>query len=210
MSPPDPLDAAQLRAALGENLIGRQIMVLASTRSSNDFLLRMLSPQLPEGFVVFAEEQTAARGQRGNRWAAASGLGLWFSFLLRPDISIAESPRLTNWAARAVAETVRSETGLEPTIKPPNDVYVAERKVSGILVETKAGRGAAFDAVVGIGINLNHSTEDFPLELRTRAGSLAMFLQRKIGRTTFAVRLLRELNRTNEFRGPEKEAATAL
>jgi BirA family biotin operon repressor/biotin-[acetyl-CoA-carboxylase] ligase len=206
---PDRLDAEKLRVSLGGNLIGCQMIVLASIGSSNDFLSRMLSPELAEGFVVFAEEQTAARGQRGNRWSAASGLGLWFSFLLRPNIVIAESACLTNWAARAVAETVRSETGLETTIKPPNDVYVRERKVSGILVETKARCGPAFDAIVGIGINLNHSLEDFPRELRTHAGSLAMFLHRKVDRTAFAIRLLRELERTNEFRRTGKKAAAA-
>jgi BirA family biotin operon repressor/biotin-[acetyl-CoA-carboxylase] ligase len=166
----------------------------------------MLGPQLLEGFTVFAEEQTAARGQRGNHWVAASGLGLWFSFLLRPGIPIVESARLTNWAARAVAETIRREAGLKPAIKPPNDVYVAGRKVCGILVETRARQGAAFDAIVGIGVNLNHSPRDFPPELRECAGSLAMFLCRKIDRTAFAITLLRELDRTNEFRCADAQA----
>ncbi len=84
MSRPDRLIAADLRASLGENVIGRRIIVLESTASTNDFLRQMLTPELPEGFVVFAEEQTAGRGQRGNRWASASHLGLWFSLLLRP------------------------------------------------------------------------------------------------------------------------------
>jgi BirA family biotin operon repressor/biotin-[acetyl-CoA-carboxylase] ligase len=209
MLPPDRLDAAKLRESLGNNLIGQQVIVLASTGSSNDFLLRMLSPELPEGIVVFAEEQTAARGQRRNRWAAAAGLGLWFSFLIRPNILINDSARLTDWSARAIRGTIQNETGLEPTIKTPNDVYIRDRKVSGILVETKVRSGTAFDAIVGIGINLNHSLEDFPPDLRSRAGSLAMFSRQKIDRTAFAVALLRELDRTNEFRGSEKEAVSA-
>jgi BirA family biotin operon repressor/biotin-[acetyl-CoA-carboxylase] ligase len=208
MSRSEPLNSDKLRQALSQNLIGRQVIVLASTGSSNDFLLRMLNPQLREGFVVFAEEQTAARGQRGNRWAAAAGLGLWFSFLLRPDIPLAESARLTTWAAQAIAATIQEELGLEAGIKPPNDIYLGNRKVAGVLVETKVRRGTAFDAVVGIGVNLHHEREDFPPELRERAGSLAMFHSGKIDRTNFAIALLRELDRTNRFRRSGTEATT--
>ncbi len=198
MSPPDRLIAEKLRGSLGDNLIGRRIIVLESTRSTNDFLLQMLTPELPEGFVVFAEYQTAGRGQRGNRWASASHLGLWFSLLLRPQLPVGDSARLTNWAAHAIARTVERETELEATIKPPNDVYVGGRKISGVLVETQAERGRLAHAIVGMGVNLNQSVEDFPIELRARAGSLAMAVGRRIDRRRFAVALLLELERTRE------------
>jgi len=199
MSPSDRLLAADLSASLGDCVVGRRIIVLQSTGSTNDFLRQMLTPELPEGFVVFAEEQTAGRGQRGNRWASASHLGLWFSILLRPQLPLAESARLTNWAAQAVAATIRRETGLEPVIKPPNDIYLGARKVAGVLVETKAGRGQEFSAIAGIGVNLNQAPGDFPAELQERAGSLAMALGSKIERAPFAVALLRELERTREW-----------
>jgi BirA family biotin operon repressor/biotin-[acetyl-CoA-carboxylase] ligase len=199
MSPSDRLLAADLSASLGDCVVGRRIIVLQSTGSTNDFLRQMLTPELPEGFVVFAEEQTAGRGQRGNRWASASHLGLWFSILLRPQLPLAESARLTNWAAQAVAATIRRETGLEPVIKPPNDIYLGARKVAGVLLETKAGRGQEFSAIAGIGVNLNQAPSDFPAELQERAGSLAMALGSKIERALFAVALLRELERTREW-----------
>jgi BirA family biotin operon repressor/biotin-[acetyl-CoA-carboxylase] ligase len=195
----DRLVAGELRASLGQSIIGQRIIVLESTRSTNDFLVQMLTPEVPEGLVVFAEQQTAGRGQRGNRWASASHLGLWFSVLLRPRLSLAQSTRLTNWAAQAVRATIRKETGLEPRIKPPNDIYLDARKVAGVLVETKAGRGAQFAAIAGIGVNLNQAADDFPAELRERAGSLAMLLGRKIQRGPFAVALLRELERTRHL-----------
>jgi BirA family biotin operon repressor/biotin-[acetyl-CoA-carboxylase] ligase len=84
-------------------------------------------------------------------------------------------------------------------IKPPNDVHVGGRKVAGVLVETKAGRGQSFNAIVGIGVNINQAPDQFSDELRARAGSLAMALGRKINRAEFAVALLRELERTREF-----------
>jgi len=159
----------------------------------------MLTPELPEGFVVFAEHQTAGRGQRGHRWESASHQGLWFSVLLQPRIPYAESARLTTWAAQAVANAIHRETGLEPVVKPPNDVHVGGRKVAGVLVETKAGRGQSFSAIVGIGVNINQAPSEFSDELRARAGSLTMALGRKINRAEFAIALLRELERTREF-----------
>ncbi len=210
MSPPDRLIPAELGASLGESAIGRRIIVLESTRSTNDFLLQILTPELPEGFVVFAEHQTAGRGQRGHRWESAPHQGLWFSVLLRLRIPAAQSARLTTWAAQAVASAIRRETALEPAIKPPNDVYIGGRKVAGVLVETKAGRGQSFSAVVGIGVNINQAPEDFPGELRARAGSLAMALGRRINRTEFAVALLRELERTRVLATEAAEAPKAL
>jgi BirA family transcriptional regulator, biotin operon repressor / biotin---[acetyl-CoA-carboxylase] ligase len=192
----DRLIAAELSATLGQQVIGQRIIVLESTRSTNDFLLQMLTPELPEGFVVFAEHQAAGRGQRGRRWESAPHLGLWFSVLLRPRIARSESARLTNWAAQAIAATIRSETGLQPTIKPPNDVYLGERKVAGVLVETKAGPRDEFAAIAGLGVNINQRPEDFPIELREQAGSLAISLGHSVDRSAFAVALLHELDRS--------------
>ncbi len=196
MSRPDRLVPEELRASLGKVHLGQRIIVLQSTRSTNDFLRQMLTPELPEGVVVFAEEQTAGRGQRANQWHSAPHQGLWFSILLRPKIPLAETARLTDWAAAAVAETIRAELALEPTIKPPNDVYLGSRKVCGVLVETKAGPGPDFAAIAGIGVNVNQASADFPAELQEKAGSLALAAGRPIDRPAFAIALLRELDRS--------------
>ena len=192
----DRLSASDLSSSLGKGVIGSRIIVLESTRSTNDFLRQMLTPELPEGLVIFAEEQTAGRGQRGNRWASAPYLGLWFSILLRPRLRPTESARLTEWAAQTIAATVRTEFQLKPAIKPPNDVYLNGRKIAGVLVETKAGKGDEWAAIVGIGVNVNQLENDFPAELREQAGSLAMALGRRPSRGAFAVALLRQLDRT--------------
>ncbi len=193
----DRLIAHEITASLGENaVIGRRILVLESTRSTNDFLRQMLTPELPEGVVVFAEEQTAGRGQRANQWHSAAHQGLWFSVLLRPKLALAESARLTDWAAAAVAATIREELKLSATIKPPNDVYLGGRKVCGVLVETVAGRGAQFAAIAGIGVNINQPLDSFPPELQERAGSLALTAGHPIDRAALAIALLRELDRS--------------
>ncbi len=193
---PDRLTADDLRGALGHCLIGDRIIVVEETRSTNDFILQLIKPELAEGLVVFAERQTAGRGQRANRWESAAHKGLWFSIFLRPKIFLAKSARLTAWAAENVADTVAKELALRPTIKVPNDVYIGDGKIAGVLVEMRAEAGFGHVAIAGIGINVNHTREDFSEQLQGRAGSLAMAAGRRVNRYDLAVALLRNLNRT--------------
>jgi BirA family biotin operon repressor/biotin-[acetyl-CoA-carboxylase] ligase len=185
-----------MRDALGKVVIGREIIVLEETTSTNDSLLQRVTPSLSEGLVIFAEHQTAGRGQRGKKWESTTGKGLWLSILLRPKIDIQESARLSEWAAKTVALTIGDEFDLEASVKLPNDVYIATRKVAGVLVEMRAQDTAPHFAILGIGVNVNHQATDFPEELRERAASLAMFLDRQLDRQSFAIALLRNLDRS--------------
>ncbi|PYI58212.1 MAG: biotin--[acetyl-CoA-carboxylase] ligase [Verrucomicrobia bacterium] len=153
-----------------------------------------------EGLVLFAEHQTAGRGQRGNRWESAAGKGLWFSILLRPKISVSDSGCLTIWAIETISDVIRMEFSLKPTIKLPNDIRIQGRKVAGVLTEMRAQENAPHLAIVGIGINVNQSSDDFPVDLQGRAISLAMALDQRVDRQKFAVALLRNLDRTYRVR----------
>jgi BirA family biotin operon repressor/biotin-[acetyl-CoA-carboxylase] ligase len=199
MSPAEMLDrfvVDEMRVALGSTVIGREIIVLDQTGSTNDAILQIATPNSNEGLVVFAEHQTAGRGQRGNRWESAVAKGLWFSILLRPRIEINRSPLLTAWAAETISEAIGNEFSLKTTIKLPNDVQIDGRKVAGVLVEMRAREKAPHSAIVGIGINVNQAVEDFPKELQSRAISLAIALSRQVDRQTFAIALLRDLDRS--------------
>ena len=199
MSPAEMLDrlvADEVRAALGSVLIGREIIVLDQTGSTNDAILQIATPDSKEGLVLFAEHQTAGRGQRGNRWESAAGKGLWFSILLRPGIEINRSPLLTAWAAETISGAIENELSLKTTIKLPNDIQIDRRKVAGVLVEMRAHEKARHSAIVGIGINVNQTLEDFPKDLQSRAISLAIALGRQVDRQTFAIVLLRSLDRS--------------
>ncbi|HET9418696.1 MAG TPA: biotin--[acetyl-CoA-carboxylase] ligase [Chthoniobacterales bacterium] len=190
------LSVARLRARLGKQNIGREIIVLEETTSTNDAILRRAMPDTPEGLVIFAELQTAGRGQRSNVWESAANKGLWFSILLRPKIDIGESARLSRWAIDAVAAAIQREFGLTATIKPPNDVYVGDKKLAGVLVEMRAQQNTPHLVIAGIGVNVNHSAEDFSDAVRPRAASLSMLLGREVDREMFAVELLRDLDRS--------------
>jgi BirA family biotin operon repressor/biotin-[acetyl-CoA-carboxylase] ligase len=211
----DRLIADELQTRSAHATIGRQIIVLEQTSSTNDAILQVAShqgtavssppPLTDEGLVLFTEHQTAGRGQHGNRWESAAGKGLWFSILLRPGIQIDDSGQLTIWAIETVSDVIRTEFSLEPVIKLPNDVQLSRRKVAGVLVEMRAQKKASHLAVVGIGINVNQSLEDFPPELQSRAISLAIALHRPVDRRRLAVAALRYLDRTYRERFTAKK-----
>jgi BirA family transcriptional regulator, biotin operon repressor / biotin---[acetyl-CoA-carboxylase] ligase len=196
MSVRDRLRSDRLRAALGEVRIGCEIVVLEKTGSTNDVIREMVEANSPEGLVVFAEHQTAGRGQRGNRWESAPYQGLCLSILLRPEIAISESARLTSWAAEIIAATIEDKCLLKTHTKPPNDVYVGEHKVAGVLVEMLARPEAAHAAILGIGVNVNQTSADFPADLRDRVTSLAMEMGSPQDRNVLAAALLQKLDQT--------------
>ena len=192
----DRLIADELQAHFACATIGRQIIVLEQTASTNDAILQVATANSNAGLVLFAEHQTAGRGRRGNRWESAARKGLWFSILLRPKIPINDSAQLTIWVMEAISDVIRTEFSLEPTIKLPNDIQIHGRKVAGVLVEMRAQEKGPHMAIVGVGINVNQSPQDFPSELQNRAISLAMALHRPVDRQQFAVAVLRNLDRT--------------
>ena len=130
--------------------------------STNNELLRHIR-DYDNLSVVAAVNQTAGRGQRGNRWLSKPGDNLTFSLLLRPEgLPAREVMSLTCLATLAVRDTIREE-GVTAVIKWPNDIYVGKRKICGMLVENGLD-GADIDwSVIGIGINLNQA--EFPGEL---------------------------------------------
>jgi len=193
MSPSDMLDAEAIRAACSGQLIGHRVVVYDEVASTNESVAGMAA-EAAEGLVVFAERQTAGRGQYGRRWESAAGKGLWMSILLRPAIAVAESSRLTDLLAQTIAATIEHSVGPRARIKPPNDVYIGNRKVAGVLVEMRVESRGGYCAIAGIGINVSHTSEDFPPELRETATSLALAAGATPNRQAFAIALLHALD----------------
>ena len=121
----------------------------------------VLDPEAPHGLVVAAREQTAGRGQRGNTWESGPGLNLSFSIVLRPaGIHPARQFCISEAVALAVAETVEEElcrNGVDDPVyvKWPNDIYVGDRKICGILIENTITGTHIDKSIVGIGLNVN-------------------------------------------------------
>lgn len=119
----------------------------------------------PAGLVVVAEHQTAGRGRLDRRWETPPRAALIFSVLLRPTVELGAWPWLPLLTGYAVERALRAH-GHAAGLKWPNDVLIGERKVAGILVErVESASGPA--AVVGIGLNVDLTPEELPVEHAT-------------------------------------------
>jgi BirA family biotin operon repressor/biotin-[acetyl-CoA-carboxylase] ligase len=144
---------------------GQHIDRLEKVDSTNLYALNLLKQSPPaEGYVVWALEQFAGRGQRGNKWLVQPGTNLTFSLILHPRfLPIKEQFWLTKVMALAVAEFVSSylhSVSLKVAIKWPNDIYVNDQKIAGILIENILEQSSIRSSVVGIGININQEIFD--------------------------------------------------
>ena len=149
---------------------------------------RLLAPDAAEGAVAVADEQTEGRGRLGRRWEAPAGTSLLCSVQLRPPVEAARFPELTLVGAGACADAIAALTGLSPTLKDPNDVLVAGRKVAGVLGEASESR-----VVLGIGVNANVPAEDLPTDVRLPATSLLAETRAPVDRVELLVELLARL-----------------
>ncbi len=196
VSTPDLLHADDLRSRLGRTaVVGRDIRVFQETTSTNDIIEKLARDGVKEGVAVFAESQTKGRGRLGRRWLSPPGKGLWFSILLRPRVRLQEATRLTVASATALWRAIARHTGLHPAIKWPNDLVLRGKKVAGILTELNAELDQVRYVVLGIGVDVNLNSTDFPPELRKTATSLKAELGKPVVRAELAVAILRELDR---------------
>ena len=149
-----------------------QIIWLKTTGSTNDELHRLALQGAPAGTVIVADSQSSGRGRRGNTWVAPPGKCLLCSILLRPEFPMECWPRLTHAASLAMAQTLE-DFGMKAQIKWPNDVYIAGRKICGILLETFTSAEGGF-VVLGFGLNVNVTAEEWPENLATPATSVSL------------------------------------
>lgn len=149
--------------------------------STSELASRKAREGAPEGTLVVADEQTAGRGRAGRSWHSPPGAGLYMSVILRPSLPTSHVPRMTVLAAVAVARSIRNLTGLEAMIKWPNDIWIGDRKVAGILAEGSGGvAGAQGWVVLGIGVNVG------PLSFPPPIDQTATCLSDELGRPVSA------------------------
>jgi BirA family biotin operon repressor/biotin-[acetyl-CoA-carboxylase] ligase len=192
---PDLLHADDLLARLGKTrVVGRDIHVFHETSSTNDVIEKFARDGAKEGVVVFAESQTRGRGRLGRKWLSPAGKGLWFSVLLRPKLRPQAATQLTIAAATAVLRALRAETGIRATIKWPNDILVAGRKLVGILTEMSAELDQIKYITLGIGVDVNLSAAELPADLRKLATSVKIETAEHWNRAELAATILRELD----------------
>lgn len=147
-------------------MIGSPLRHFTECASTNDEAAnwaKQVHDRAPHGAVVVADAQTQGRGRQGRVWHSPPGENLYVSVVLRPKLPMQKLPPLTICAGLAVCEVVNS-LGVEASIKWPNDVYVGDRKLAGILTEMSTRSHGEGHVVIGIGLNVN--SQGFPSELK--------------------------------------------
>ncbi len=133
--------------------VGRRVVYLTATQSTQDIARREAEDDCPEGTAIVAEEQTAGRGRFGRTWVSPAGKNIYVTLVLRPSVTLLRS--LSIIAPLAVARAVEDATDLAPRIKWPNDVLLGGRKFCGMLIENELAGGEVRYSLVGVGINVN-------------------------------------------------------
>ena len=195
---PDRLSPDEIRRTLQTGIIGKEILFFDEVDSTNDVAMQSGAKGLAEGLVVLSEGQYHGKGRMGRTWVSPKNVNLYISILLRPDISQQYAPVMTMMSAISTARAIKEVTGLETTIKWPNDILIDRKKVSGILTEMNAEQERINYIVAGIGINVNMKKQDFPEDLRMPATSLAECLGKRVDRMNLLFRLIKILEQDYE------------
>lgn len=170
--------------------LGRRLYYLPEVDSTNDFALLLAHEGEPEGTLVLTDYQRRGRGRKGRVWHSSPGKDLLFSLILRPGISRREMLSIPLLGSLAVSIALGDLLEVPLQVKWPNDVQIGGRKVCGILAEGSSARGGLEFVVLGVGINVNSSSDDFPPSLRTEATSCLIASGRRMGRVEVLARVM--------------------
>lgn len=159
-SPLELLDVEQITkqiSAKGKTLLGK-LEVLPIVDSTNEHMLKVAGSGQPSGSVLLAEQQNAGRGRRGRPWVSPFGANLYLSLLWRFDLSVQDLSGLGIAVAVAVSKAL-SRFAPDLGIKWPNDILWQNRKLAGILLEIQGETQGPVVVVVGVGVNIQMSTD---------------------------------------------------
>jgi len=190
------IDATKLAAAVQAERIGRTILTLAETSSTNDVCWEHLEQDGPaaDGLVVMADCQTRGRGRFARRWQASRASSVLLSTLIvQPQESLLVE-RLSLIAGIAACAAARQVSDALVQLRWPNDLICQGKKLGGVLVESRQLPASRIAAVIGIGINCLQQPGHFPATLRHKAASLDMVSAHAICRESLAAHLIGQLD----------------
>lgn len=189
------LSIEEMKHAMSEtSTIGKEILFFETIDSTNLLAIRLCEKDYPEGTVIIAEHQTNGKGRLGRKWLSPPRKNLYMSIILRPNIYPKDAAILTLLTSVACTTAIRKMTNTRVSIKWPNDLMIGNKKLGGILTEIKADMDRVSYAVVGIGLNINLDSMDFPKEIREIATSIKKESGQQMKRTEIAVSVLKELD----------------
>ncbi|WP_393966465.1 biotin--[acetyl-CoA-carboxylase] ligase [Exiguobacterium sp. S22-S28] len=183
----DRLTPLAIQQDLQTRTLGRHIMHLKQTETTQRIAHEQAQQAAAEGTLIICDFQTGGRGQLGRTWHETQGAGIAMSLILRPAAPLHEAGQLTLLAGIALAQTLRT-LDIPATIKWPNDLLIEGKKVAGILTEMQTEADRINSVIIGIGINVLH--EQFPEVLADRATSLKLATGKVIARAEIVAMFL--------------------
>jgi len=187
------LNLSTLQHNLKTHVIGKTVLFLAETDSTNLWAKRLARSGAQEGAITVAGTQSSGRGRLDRRWYSPKG-GLWFSVVLRPKIHASQVSQLTLMTALSVIQTLRDLYGIEAEAKWPNDVLVNGRKICGILGEANSEGNIVSFVIMGIGLNANFDVDKaLPKSIAASATSLGTEMGHMIELEQLLTTLLKRL-----------------
>jgi BirA family transcriptional regulator, biotin operon repressor / biotin---[acetyl-CoA-carboxylase] ligase len=197
VSIPDIISVNEISYNLATEVLGRNIVYFDTIDSTNSYAKKLGNANCVEGTVVVADMQTEGRGRLGRQWNSASGKGIWMSIVLKPNIGPEDAQIITIAAAIAVVAALKKSVGIDAGIKWPNDIIIDGKKVCGILTEMNSEMERVNFIVLGIGLNVNQTAEDFPEDIKDLATSLKIHLNKGTDRGNSSPDLLNCTSQVN-------------
>ncbi|MFH1622320.1 MAG: biotin--[acetyl-CoA-carboxylase] ligase [Candidatus Omnitrophota bacterium] len=188
---PDRLLPNEISPGLDTKIIGKEIHYYEMISSTMDIAMDFGLKGCKEGLVVCAEGQYKGRGRLGRFWSSPKNRGIYLSLILRPEISPAESPKLTLLIAVAVCQAIRKVAKIDCFIKWPNDLIINNKKLGGILTEMNAEMDRVKFIIIGLGINVNTPESLLP----PKSTSLKEQIGKRLSRIELTKQILREIEK---------------
>lgn len=187
---PDRLFPFEITRSLNTKFIGKKIHYFDHLSSTMDLAMQLGMQGEPSGTLVLTESQSKGRGRLGRSWFSPKYKGVYLSLILRPKILPAVSPILTLLSAVSICEAIKNVAGMDAQIKWPNDVFVHNKKIAGILTEMNAEVDKVNFVVIGIGLNVNNDKKSLIAQSTS--------LREQLGQASSRIILLQELLRRIE------------
>ncbi|MCI1268990.1 MAG: biotin--[acetyl-CoA-carboxylase] ligase [Ruminococcus sp.] len=191
-----------IESYLETQVYGRELVVLESVDSTNNYAKTLAQNGAADGTAVASDCQTAGKGRMGRTFCSPKGIGLYVSLIIKPVSDMHDAQLLTACAAVSAAEAVENVSGAQVQIKWVNDLFMGGRKICGILTEASVSfETKQLDyAIIGIGINVG-TTESFPDELKAIATSIEDETGKFVERNKLCAELMKTLEKNVEQLG---------
>lgn len=184
----------EIHKKLRTQVIGKQMRYLESTQSTIQVGKQLCAEgdcEKMHGLVIIAEEQSEGVGRMGRTWVSPTG-GIWVTIVLKPAIPIDHIFMLTMAGSIAVVRAIRKEFDLGALIKWPNDIFIGNKKVAGLLLELSAEADVVHYCLLSIGIDVNIPVKKFSMDIRDQVTSICAEVGHEVDRASFLARILKE------------------